>query len=99
MEFSWKEYWSGLPFPSPIIQYYNLICNLNSDLSNYNELCSLGLLFDSGFKQGLHIIFIYIYMHGSYRKEVKLQKLDSGLINQVNNKKAGRVSASRDDKL
>ena len=58
MEFSWKEYWIGLPFPSPIIQYYNLICSLNSDLSNYNnELCSLGL-FDSGTEQGLHIIFI-----------------------------------------
>ena len=38
-------------------------------------------------------------MHGIYKKEAKLKKLDSGLINQVNNKKAGRVWASRDDKL
>ena len=34
MEFSCKEYWSGSPFPSTIIQYYNLIWSLHADLSN-----------------------------------------------------------------
>ena len=42
----------------------------------------------------------YLCLHASsYRKYVKLKKLDSELINQVNNKKAGRVWASGDDKL